>query len=145
MDDSILKYANNLKSSHLKLQDAKKLDQQVIPILPEGESTGQLLTQRHNKQDSLAFANYDCYDFQSNGAANKLKEGEGKVLLFVRESEKKPSENMMAMDKYSQNAEQALFQTGKFSIVEVIEDPILDEKITASMKGTVLVRTKQLK
>jgi hypothetical protein len=44
MDDSILKYANNLKSSQLKLQEAKKLDQQVIQILPEGESTGQLLT-----------------------------------------------------------------------------------------------------
>ena len=41
--------------------------------------------------------------------------------------------------------EQTLFQTGKFSIVEVIEDPILDEKITASMKGTVLARSKQLK
>jgi hypothetical protein len=51
----------------------------------------------------------------------------------------------MVINKNSLDAEQSFFQTGKFSIVEVIEDPILDEKITTSMKGTILAKSKQLK
>ena len=43
MDDSILKFANNLKQSQLKLQEAQRLDQ-MMPEGPNIEGTAELLT-----------------------------------------------------------------------------------------------------
>ena len=43
MDNSILKFANNLKQSQLKLQEAQRLDQ-IMPEGPNLEGTAELMT-----------------------------------------------------------------------------------------------------
>ena len=53
----------------------------------DGPNGAGVLTQRNNNLDSLA-VNYDCYNFKSlaNNQA-KLKDGEDKVFLFVKDSD----------------------------------------------------------